>query len=1227
MSNMIISTNMAALNSHRNIKRVGKNITKAAEKLSSGLKINSASDDAAGLSISEKMRSQILGLDRAELNSVDGESLIQVADGAMQEAHNMIHRMRELAIYACNDTNTDEDRAKLNEEYAQLADEVAQLAEKVEFNKKKLLSGDYAEWVFKELVIDVDGAIKDSTPVHKDNFKVTVGMSPLPNRVTDPYTVPAQVLVPADTMISSGSVTAILNPASTATVNNITAANTTVANSYKYSHIYVNTSGASTTTITDNHGGQIETAKTGVDTLVVANNRTFDVNLDGDTYTYTTTQYRRSSATVDGTVVYTVTQIAQRADTFSIFDDYINQKQNQSFTGGTITGSKSVPRNLQLNSSDTVGTDSTTNNAEQIVTGAAFPAVSPSPAGANAPGSTYTGIFYTYTNKTWNNGSSSVTDAGTTYATEPNRSLVTDTQALYDHNIHLDEYERAEIISYAATTRVNANQGMVYVSNSAAGASTVIGANASYTKYGYAERSYVDTNTQFVQITSNTATLYARNASAGSVLTGGNAATGTGFTNNRPGGLTDDVTRGYIYTSAETVALYGTNSGDIYVDRNNANNSVFDNVSTTVLTTNSGTLYTDSFKTEVRTNNSNGVITTFNNSANSSFSAGVNDSGVTVGANNAYGRITTAAYSVTVNANGSTNTSHLRTTNTDAGSKLTLTQNFNGSFVVATTGNVDITTNNGSVLLENTVNDAKVANTTATSHITSNALKLTLTGTVNGGDVRVVTAGGRTNELVIAAGAVVSANTVIYMEAGTKLTIQNGATFEGKVIFTDSASVTADNPLNANVPNNQNVLEILGTASPVTTGVVTNGATGVIKLVDGANFAIETNNGRVDISGYRAVGTNDVFTDSNNTHKNSAGHIGVNNGTVVNGNTNLTGAVTTVETNNGVIDNYGYIEVTENNGLIRHHAYDIDVSGIEFPSVTGGVLDPPEQAGVLKFKANGIEYYVEAYWQDSTGSEGVHGDCDCPIGVFPRNSCLDTARGVLPDTFTLVFDLKSAQPPLSDPVHEMLVFDELDMFNRLDIGLAYEYGGVTATLGASNYAASPQDITRTGNSFTIVRYGVDASVYVDEVWEEGEGIYIQLGANSRQGTTLYIPKIGSTFERPEYGCVFCDCGTLQSGNLLTRENATATLGICDFATDNISTARAKLGAQENRLVFSGRLAATASLNMSASMSRLRDADMAKEMMNLTKSKVLFQAGAAMLAQSNSAPRNVMDLIG
>ncbi|OQY06615.1 MAG: flagellin [Fusobacteriia bacterium 4572_132] len=145
---MIINHNISAMNSYRNVNTMDNKINSSLEKLSSGLRINKAGDDAAGLAISEKMRGQVKGLDMASKNAQDGisliqtaESLIQTAEGALNETHSILQRMRELAVQSSNDTNTTTDRNEIQKEMNQMRKEIDRIADTTEFNTKTLMTG------------------------------------------------------------------------------------------------------------------------------------------------------------------------------------------------------------------------------------------------------------------------------------------------------------------------------------------------------------------------------------------------------------------------------------------------------------------------------------------------------------------------------------------------------------------------------------------------------------------------------------------------------------------------------------------------------------------------------------------------------------------------------------------------------------------------------------------------------------------------------------------------------------------------------------------------------------------------------------------------------------------------------------------------------------------------------------------------------------------------------
>lgn len=140
---MIVQHNMTALNANRQLGITNSSLAKSTEKLSSGYRVNRAGDDAAGLSISEKMRGQIRGLEQASANAQDGVSLIQTAEGALNEIHSVIQRMRELTVQASNDTYVSTDRKAIAKEISALTQEIDRIASQTEFNTMKLLDGSF----------------------------------------------------------------------------------------------------------------------------------------------------------------------------------------------------------------------------------------------------------------------------------------------------------------------------------------------------------------------------------------------------------------------------------------------------------------------------------------------------------------------------------------------------------------------------------------------------------------------------------------------------------------------------------------------------------------------------------------------------------------------------------------------------------------------------------------------------------------------------------------------------------------------------------------------------------------------------------------------------------------------------------------------------------------------------------------------------------------------------
>src|SRR5579862_959013 len=168
-----VNTNVDAFDAQRNLSLVSTDFSKAVQQLSSGLRINTSADDAAGLAISEKLKAQINGFDQGNRNAQDSISMIQTAESALNTTHAILQRMRELAVQASNDTYTSSDRANIQSEVNQLISEVDRIAQQTDFNTKKLLDGSAGGAQFSGGGPDIKGVVVQAGVVLATTFAVT----------------------------------------------------------------------------------------------------------------------------------------------------------------------------------------------------------------------------------------------------------------------------------------------------------------------------------------------------------------------------------------------------------------------------------------------------------------------------------------------------------------------------------------------------------------------------------------------------------------------------------------------------------------------------------------------------------------------------------------------------------------------------------------------------------------------------------------------------------------------------------------------------------------------------------------------------------------------------------------------------------------------------------------------------------------------------------------------
>lgn len=186
---MVVQHNLTAMNANRQLGITTGAQAKSSEKLSSGYRINRAGDDAAGLKISEKMRSQVRGLNKASSNAQDGVSLIQTAEGALNEAHSILQRMNELSVQGANDTNQSIDRDAINQELDALTKELDRISETTQFNKQNLLDGTFAD---KKLQVGAN--TNQNIAISIDNMNAaSLGLTNISYTTKETGTVPTKV--------------------------------------------------------------------------------------------------------------------------------------------------------------------------------------------------------------------------------------------------------------------------------------------------------------------------------------------------------------------------------------------------------------------------------------------------------------------------------------------------------------------------------------------------------------------------------------------------------------------------------------------------------------------------------------------------------------------------------------------------------------------------------------------------------------------------------------------------------------------------------------------------------------------------------------------------------------------------------------------------------------------------------------------------------------------------
>ncbi|MDR0937176.1 MAG: hypothetical protein LBM98_10885 [Oscillospiraceae bacterium] len=1243
---MRIQNNIPGLNANRTLKTSAGKVDNHISKLSSGYRVNSAADDAAGLAISEKMRGQIRGLNQAERNIQDGASLIQVADAALQESHNIIQRMRELAVQSASDTNeTVIDRAALEMEYQQLMDEVDHIADKTQFNGKFLFSGEFEKEKITDIVIEINGVkptsgtARDSTIKQVSESTITgsasVSAAKAPPSIGFPETAAAtdvKIPTPLSTItVGSASVSTVniarvgisLSEAEAGTndaeidrtaaglttykISSTTAV--TVSGNVEYTGLILNNSGSSPLTVNGNNDGRIQsTVSVGVTTTINGTNgKTGQIEING----------KAGSAIIGnnngGQIEIGAIDTFSIGNNYSFYLDAVMSDEHEA----TIISSKAKVNNIVNN-----GALSSINITSTIAVG------------------TETNLSGT------NSGLISTTSRKVTINANPGSLTATDGTAGSATTINTNS---GAIMTAAQKVTINTNSGSVLSNTPLTGTSTL----SVTTNTGS-----IQTTAKTVEIGGNNVTRQITGADGDYIYLGGIQAT-----NSEPGSSLTVAgdNNGPISTRAETVKINGSNPGDLTV--NNASSSV------TITGTNSGRATITAKRVTVGTSSGQlrvtgaDTVTIGTQSGTANISAKntsvTNDTGATSYTN------TSGTVTITTNSGSSSvsDASKTRVTNNNAGLKITrgevyatynsapngklelmpgvavkelpLTPNANsgtvifrgpltvsgsspkiqkpaseldnnGRFELDGTNNIDIRENKGEIIASN-----------ATSSVSVNASG----GTIEVGGTKIGTA---TSSVTVAT------NNGIVRNAGTlKVTgdntgrIENYGTMTLPIGGTNSGTiqhhVTAIDTSGISVPPVGMMQSELDNLPASTITITANGQDFTITakweitgnfdsicdcMTDNSVGGL-TRNDCINAQG-RYLLTFDmpdfgdggyvVIDDDLSLQQNGSRYEISNNVDVYGALTGESGRKITFEVD---IDVEAVIKKKPNEGLyIQTGANQGDNVEIHIERMGSAVLGLVEHGYTT---VSGPPVLAEAAVKAVPGTAAA-GSGDFTVSSTEGAVTAAYTGGLIANEARLngVWDLQvsagkavAINQRTGETISKVIPSIEAGKTAELDFGAL---GKITMWSGSGRAINSESVIGMTGQ--IVISGAVDKK---DAVYEQAEGEVTR--------------------------CDVCICNTLASSSIKNRDSAAHAISICDGAINMIATRRADLGAWQNRLEHKSEALKISSENLQTSESLIRDLDMAKEMAGLMKDTVLKDAGVALLSQANSLPQGVLQLLG
>lgn len=1209
---MRINHNITALNTHRQLITNTASQSKSIEKLSSGQRINRAGDDAAGLAISEKMRAQIRGLNQASSNAQDGISMIQTTEGALNETHDILQRMRELAAQAANDTNATTDREEIQKEINQLTSEVNRISNTTEFNSKKLLNGGpgtartgtltQTNTPYQSVgktgtdLLDLSGGtatggISNLFTKTPSVTAGTVGISQVDTlknsqlasnagTIGSPLTEITASSKPGTADINKAIITVGTNAATTftgdvtniekginaATDNNTVAANVTITKA----------TGAKTELIID-----VSNALTGM-----TNGQESSISIGGKEYTFT------AGATAGDSATNLLT--ALKADA----EDGTGGMTGVNKAGITLNGTSITFTSTAADADIVIGTVSTADNATDIASK------------IKDGGSVNTNKFTIDFASAFSGKSSGDTTSVSIGGRE------------YEFTIGSDDKATATALAAAINADKLANGGSY--TNFATAAASGTDAKITFTSTANTDEITIGTYTTNSATTSDTEI---QNA----IKTDGKAAVyNYELKENFTAG--DSITiGGKTYTATATGKATGPNEFEVGVNTETTRDNLLNVLQHTV----------DSTKYGVT-----GGSPSWNGDTNS---------------------ITITAKNTGVDANAadySTNVTVTKTAEVKGQYKFEIASNFsvgqkidiNGQkFEARASGNNDAT---GFVI-------GSDINATAKNLLAAIEVNSTLSGKFDA--VNLSTGKNTAGNSVIGitgTGFETDLDTIVIQEkkasgdsmanvVGTAINVENQVAVKGEYSFEVNKNFSAGDHIDIN-----------GVRYTATSGTVTGNQFNVVdgdisKTVENLVAAINGNTTET----FSAVRTDSAFFSDNKivlTEKVASGKTippTVNPGNMASVAGQYEFLITNSMTDGDVLQFDGYKILAGNS------------AGLTGFAVSAG----DTTADTAKAIADAIN---NATTSSTADLQALKGKYAVAVDATDRNKLIFTEKTTSGDTVTDLQIGKNKDDRLDGaPKKQAYEFTAV----ALDAGSTVKIGDATITLANKGTAAmvaaelksqidsattgdlaqlkANYEVTVDGDKLTLTKKTVGAdstplAASFETTDYNGYKAKLQIGANTGQSMTISINDMRSVAlkisgDNTERGATttsrdgkavasYVNTANVTNGSnddavefaldVSTSEKASAAISLINDAIEVVSAERSKLGAFQNRLEHTINNMNTSSENLTAAESRIRDVDMAKEMMAQTKSSILAQATQAMLAQANQQPQGVLQLL-